>query len=136
MADYQFTGTLKKVHPQVERGNFVSRKVWFDAEPGQHPQVYEVEVSQAKVNLFNNIPIGTECTVSFNIRGRVWQGNGEPKCFVTLSCWKATANGKAVDAGAYVAAPQGYVQNTQPAGGQYAPQQGGTVNEDPGDLPF
>jgi len=101
----QITGILKTIHPQVERGNFTSRKVWVTVDhTGQYPQTIELEVSQAKVNIFNNINPGTEVVCDINLRGRIWNDpkTGNDVCFNTLACWKVSVNGKANDPGAYV----------------------------------
>lgn len=94
----EIKGVLKKVHATVERGTFSSRKVWLTLDPqGQYPQTVEVEVSQAKINLFNNIPFGTWVTCSINLKGREWTNpEGGVIVFNTLSVWKVEVAGKEV----------------------------------------
>jgi len=88
-------------------------------------------VSQAKVNLFNNIPIGSQVTVDCNFRGKVTVWKDAEKCFWSLSVWKVTAEGARP---AQQAAPA--ANTTHDAGSGYAPNQtvpGGDVIDD---LPF
>lgn len=96
----ELKGILKKVNAQVERGNFVSRKVWLTTDAsGNYPQTIEIEVSGDKVNLFNNVNAGSEVNCSINLRGREWTNpKGEVVVFNTLQCWKIAVDGVTVAA--------------------------------------
>ena len=138
-------GILVHKGEMVEKGTFSSRKVWVEIDQDQqYKQTLEVEVSQGKVNLFQPVPIGAEVVCEINLRGRRWTNKetGVESCYNTLSCWKASVNGKPVDAGA---APGTYTTHDASTG--YAKQQGSgyTPNQypantgqqdDPNDLPF
>lgn len=92
----EIKGILKRVSQQIERGEngkYVSRKVHITTEAGSnYPQTIEVEVSGEKVNLFNNVAIGSEVTCSINLRGREWTNSAmELFVFNTLQCWKVSA---------------------------------------------
>jgi len=91
----QFKSKLLKVHPQIDRGTFTSRKVWLETEyDSQYPQQIEVEVSQGKIGLFNNINPGAIVTVDINLRGRITEWKGEQKCFWTMSVWRVQLEGQ------------------------------------------
>jgi len=91
----EIKGTLKQVHPVIERNNFKSQKVWIDtADKPEFPQTVEVEVNQAGCGKFDGIAIGAPLTLHLNLRGRTWTGtDGVEKCFNTLVCWKVEAHG-------------------------------------------
>lgn len=85
---------FKQQNDVVERGKFKSRKVWvMDDENADYPQTIEVEVTQDKVDYFNDFRPGQPLTVSFNLRGREWTSpQGEVKVFNTLQCWRVTTD--------------------------------------------
>lgn len=91
----EIQGTLKALQPVIEREKFTSRKVWLTtAENPEYPQTIEIEVNQAKVDMFDGVAIGAPVTCSVNLRGREWTDpQGVVKVFNTLVCWKVTAGG-------------------------------------------
>lgn len=93
----EIKGILKQVHQTVERGEngkYVSRKVWVTTEANSnYPQTIEVELNGDKVNIFNDIAIGSEVVCSINLRGREWiNKEGIAIVFNTLQCWKVVSN--------------------------------------------
>ena len=87
---------LKAVQPVVEREKFKSRKVWLTVPDEKYPQVIEIEVQQAKIDLFNDVAIGAPVLVHLNLRGREWTDpQGIVKVFNSLVCWKVEADGSA-----------------------------------------
>ena len=123
----EIQGTLKKVHPEILRGEFKSRKVWLTlADNPEYPQTIEIEVNGKSIDIFNGVSIGAPVTCSVNLRGREWINPDQVKnpmgaaiVFNTIQCWKVTANGQA-------AAPVANNAMSQPA--PELPQTG--------DLPF
>lgn len=89
----ELIGKLKKIGDVVERADFKSRKIWITTEDNpQYPQTIEIEVNQAKVDMFAGIAIGAPVTLSLNLRGREWSSKeGEVRVFNTLVCWKVQA---------------------------------------------
>ena len=88
----QLIGKLKKIGDVVERAEYKSRKIWITTEDNpKYPQTIEVEVSQAKVDMFNGISIGAPVTLSIDLRGREWTKDGKTMVFNTLVCWKVEA---------------------------------------------
>lgn len=102
---YEATGILivDKGTQQVSE-KFRKREFVVEIQDGQYPQVVKFELAQDKCDLLNGFQLQTPVTVSFDLRGRAYDKNGETLYFTTLSAWKITAAG---------------------AGGQQAPQQGG-----------
>lgn len=94
----EIKGTLKKLHPEVLRNEFKSRKIWLTTTDNpEYPQTIEIEVNQAKVDMFNGISIGAPVICHVNLRGREWTGtDGVTKVFNTIVCWKVEANGAAL----------------------------------------
>jgi hypothetical protein len=93
----EIKGILKKVNATQERGEngkYISRKVWLTTEfASNYPQTIEIELNGDKVNLFDNIKIGSEVTCSINIKGREWiNAKNEIVIFNTIQCWKVITN--------------------------------------------
>lgn len=62
------------------------------AENPQYPEYISFQAVQDKVNLFDNLSVGQEVEVSFNLRGRPWTNKeGVTTYFNTLQAWKVTA---------------------------------------------
>ncbi len=103
---YEATGILivDKGTQQVSE-KFRKREFVVEIQDGQYPQVVKFELAQDKCDLLNGFQLQTPVTVSFDLRGRAYDKNGETLYFTTLSAWK--------------------VQNANGGGGQQAPQQGG-----------
>lgn len=104
----EIKGTLKKVHPEILRGEFKSRKVWLTlADNPEYPQTIEIEVNGKGIDIFNGVSIGAPVTCHCNLRGREWVNpdqtknpTGAAQVFNTIQCWKVEANGQtAVQAG-------------------------------------
>jgi len=54
-----------------------------------YPQTIELQLSQDKCSLLDDINLGDELEVSINLRGRMWTNpQGEVKYFNTIEAWK------------------------------------------------
>ena len=59
------------------------------AENPQYPELIKFELIQDKVSLLNDVQVGQELTVAFNLRGRKWEKkDGTTAYFNTLLAWK------------------------------------------------
>lgn len=99
----EIKGTLKKLHPEILRGEFKSRKVWLTlADNPEYPQTIEIEVNGKSIDIFNGVSIGAPVICHVNLRGREWVNpdqvknpTGSATVFNTIQCWKVEANGAA-----------------------------------------
>jgi single-stranded DNA-binding protein len=61
------------------------------AENPQYPEFIKFEALQDKVLLFDNVKVGDQVEVSFNLRGRPWTDrNGKTGYFNSLVVWRIT----------------------------------------------
>jgi hypothetical protein len=59
------------------------------AENPQYPEFIKFEASQDRVNLFDNLSVGQDITVSFNLRGRPWTNKeGVTTYFNSFVAWR------------------------------------------------
>ncbi|SDM04795.1 protein of unknown function [Daejeonella rubra] len=71
------------------------------AENPTYPEYVKFEAVQDKVNLFDNIKVGDNVELFFNLRGRPWTDKtGKTSYFNTLSVWRLTPLGAADGASA------------------------------------
>ncbi len=59
------------------------------AENPQYPELIKFELIQDKCDLLDNIQVGQEIEVHFNLKGRKWTDpKGEVKYFTSLQAWR------------------------------------------------
>ncbi|TJZ60545.1 DUF3127 domain-containing protein [Sphingobacterium olei] len=96
------------------------------AENPQFVEYIRFESTQDRVNIFDNLAIGDEIEVSFNLRGRPWTNkDGVTTYFNSLVAWRVT---KLANTGAAASAP-GFAEMP-------APVDITSSGSDDDDLPF
>ena len=69
-----------------------SKRTFVIQEPGDYPQLIEVELQQDKCSLIDSIQVGQVVEAHYNLRGRSWTNpQGEVKYFNTIVIWKVDA---------------------------------------------
>lgn len=116
---YDLTGKIKLIQEaKTFDSGFTKREMVVIVEDGKYPQEINLEFVQDKVSLLDNLQVGQEVTVTFDIRGREYNG----RYFNNLQGWKIAAPGN---------------ENPFNEGGQPPPSPGfsQTVPDDD-DIPF
>lgn len=85
----EITGTLKvKNDTQVVSDKFKKREFVLTTEASTpYHQHVTFQCTQDKCDLLDKYSVGHELTVSFNLRGREWNGPQGIKYFNTLEAW-------------------------------------------------
>ena len=116
---YELSGKIKLIQePKTFDSGFTKREMVVIVEDGKYPQEINLEFVQDKVSLLDSLQPGQQVSVSFDIRGREYNG----RYFNNLQGWKVVTE-----------------DSTQsPAGDDYAPippaaGQGGIEDDD---IPF
>ncbi|MDP4650416.1 MAG: DUF3127 domain-containing protein [Haliea sp.] len=118
---YDLTGKIKLIQePQTFNSGFTKREMVVTVEDGKYPQEISLEFVQDKAALLDGLQPGQEVTVTFDIRGREYNG----RYFNNLQGWKISA------AEAYSAPPQ----NANDYQGM--PDQAGDPGYSDDDIPF
>ncbi|WP_439100596.1 DUF3127 domain-containing protein [Congregibacter sp.] len=82
---YELTGKVKLIQePKTFESGFTKREMVVTVEDGKYPQEINLEFVQDKVALLDAVSAGMEVTVSFDIRGREYNG----RYFNNLQGWK------------------------------------------------
>jgi len=87
---YELTGKIKLIQePKTFESGFTKREMVVIVEDGKYPQEINLEFVQDKVALLEALQPGQEVTVSFDIRGREYNG----RYFNNLQGWKVETAG-------------------------------------------
>jgi hypothetical protein len=89
MSELKIKGKVKVINPtQVVSEKFKKREFVITTE-GEYGQDILFQLTNDKVDWLNDIQIGGDVEVLFNVRGREWQSpQGEVKYFTTLEAWR------------------------------------------------
>ena len=90
MASFETTGILKvKKETQVVSEKFSKREFVITTDSStQYPQYITLQLTQDKCGLLDHFQLGDEIKVSFNLRGREWNGPEGIRYFNTLEAWR------------------------------------------------
>lgn len=87
---YELTGKIKLIQdPKTFDSGFTKREMVVIVEDGKYPQEINIEFVQDKVALLDSLAPGQEVTVTFDIRGREYNG----RYFNNLQGWKIASQG-------------------------------------------
>ena len=87
---YELSGKIKLIQePKTFDSGFTKREMVVIVEDGKYPQEINLEFVQDKVALLEALQPGQEVTVSFDIRGREYNG----RYFNNLQGWKVVTGG-------------------------------------------
>jgi len=82
---YDLTGKIKLIQDaKTFDSGFTKREMVVIVEDGKYPQEINIEFVQDKVALLESLQIGQQVTVTFDIRGREYNG----RYFNNLQGWK------------------------------------------------
>ncbi len=106
---YDVTGRLHEIFDEQQVSDkFRKREFVLEVQDGQYPQQIKFQLTQDKTSLIDPYKMGDEVKVTFDLRGRGFNKNGQMLYFTNLEAWRIES--AAAGAGA-------------PAGGGYAQQQ-------------
>ncbi|MGB1248406.1 MAG: DUF3127 domain-containing protein [Chitinophagales bacterium] len=117
---FEITGKLhKKFDTEKKTESFQARDFVIETE-GKYPQFVKFQCTQDRCSMVDGVEEGQEIKVSFDLRGREWQG----KYFTNLNAWK-------IEAAQPMAQDEEYMNQDVPS--QEKPM---SESEDYEDLPF
>jgi len=124
---YDATGRLHEIFDEQQVSEkFRKREFVLEVVDGQYPEHIKFQTVQDKTSLIDPFKVGDEVKISFNLRGRGFNKNGQMLYFTNLEAWRIEpASGGAAPA----AGGGGYSQQAAPAPRQAAPAP--TQNQNP-----
>ena len=88
---YDLTGKIKIIQEaKTFDSGFTKREMVVIVEDGKYPQEINIEFVQDKVSLLDSLQVGQAVTVTFDIRGREYNG----RYFNNLQGWKVATTGE------------------------------------------
>ena len=95
---YELTGKIKLIQEtQTFNSGFSKREMVVTVEDGNYPQDISLEFLKEKISLLDSLSVGQNVTVSFDIRGREYNG----RYFNNLVGWKIQSDASAADSEPY-----------------------------------
>lgn len=90
MSNYTITGEIVKIGlTEAVSDKFRKREFVIKDSSDNFPQVISMQCCQDKVTLLDNLIVGSNVTVTFNLKGREWIAkDGTVKYFNTVEAWK------------------------------------------------
>ena len=122
MSSFKLSGKIKVIKPTEVTGKSFSKRDFVIETTDQYPQLVTFQITQDKCALLDNMKVGSQVEVSFNLKGREWTSPaGEVKYFNTVEAWRIDKAG----------APKQAI-----AEGSTPPPSNKPINEEADDLPF
>jgi ribosomal protein L3 len=138
---YDVTGRLHEIFDEQQVSEkFRKREFVLEVQEGQYPEHIKFQMVQDKTALIDPFKMGDEVKVTFNLRGRGFNKNGQMIYFTNLEAWKIEpasggAGGGSYGGGQQQAAPRpAAAQNQNP--NLRAQPAAPIASDDDNDLPF
>jgi hypothetical protein len=88
MSTNTITGTVYMVGQTQQISDKFSKREIAITTADQYPQTVLLQFSNDKCTLLDNVRVGDNVTISYNLRGRIWTDkNGVEKIFNTIDGW-------------------------------------------------
>lgn len=89
---FEVEGKLHRIFPiEQKTASFQAREFVIEIPDGNYPQFVKFQVVQDKCSLLDQYREGERLKISFDLRGREWQG----KYFTSLNAWRIDKAGSA-----------------------------------------
>ena len=139
---YDVTGRLHEIFDEQQVSEkFRKREFVLEVQDGQYPQHIKFQLTQDKTSFVEPYKMGDEVKVTFDLRGRGFNKNGQMLYFTNLEAWKIEPASGGNGGGNYgggqqqQAAPRPAAQNQNPTL-RAQPSAAPITGEDDNDLPF
>ena len=136
---YDVTGRLHEIFDEQQVSEkFRKREFVLEVQDGQYPEHIKFQMVQDKTSLIDPFKMGDEVKVTFNLRGRGFNKNGQMLYFTNLEAWKiepAGAGNYGGGGGQQQSAPRPAAQNQNPTL-RAQPSAAPIASDDDNDLPF
>jgi single-strand DNA-binding protein len=86
---YDVTGRLHEIFDEQQVSEkFRKREFVLEVQDGQYPEQIKFQLVQDKTALIDPFKMGDEVKVTFNLRGRGFNKNGQMLYFTNLEAWR------------------------------------------------
>ncbi|MCC2546323.1 DUF3127 domain-containing protein [Hymenobacter sp. BT175] len=139
---YEATGRLHEIFDEQQVSDkFRKREFVLEVQEGQYPEHIKFQLVQDKTALIDAYKMGDEVKVTFNLRGRGFNKNGQMLYFTNLEAWRIEAGtGGGQGGGGNFGGQQAAPRQAAPAQNQNpnlrAQSAAPIASDDDNDLPF
>ncbi|MDO7873672.1 DUF3127 domain-containing protein [Hymenobacter sp. ASUV-10] len=126
---YDMTGPLIEIFEEQQVSEKFRKREFVVELQGQYPEHIKFQLVQDKCALLDNYQIGDEVKVTFALRGRGFNKNGQMIYFTNLEAWRVEPAGNTPNRSQQRPAAQNPAPRAQPAAAPIA-------SDDDNDLPF
>lgn len=92
---YEIKGTLHHIgETQQVSDRFCKREIVLLVPDGKYPQHVPLQLTGDRTSLADDLRIGDELRVTFNVRGRESNKNGQVRYWLNLDVWKLERTGE------------------------------------------
>ena len=89
---FEITGKLEVIYDaQQISDKFKKREFVLEIQSGMYPEYPKFQLTQEKCQLLDTFEVGEMVKVSFNLRGRPYEKNGEKTYFTNIEAWRIEA---------------------------------------------
>jgi single-strand DNA-binding protein len=89
---YDVTGRLHEIFDEQQVSDkFRKREFVLEVQDGQYPQQIKFQLTQDKTSLIDPYKLGDDVKVTFDLRGRGFNKNGQMLYFTNLEAWRVEA---------------------------------------------
>lgn len=81
---FELSGSVKEIFEEKTFGSGFNKREFVITTEDKYPQDIKFELVKDKTTLLESVKQGEKVTVSFDVRGREWNGN----YYVNLNAWK------------------------------------------------
>jgi len=101
MPAIKLTGVIHRIEPEQTRGNYTWKNLILSTDPGQYPNLLEIQWSGKNIGLLDVLSPGDTVDVDVNLRGK--ENNG--RVWITLAGWKICKSSNTVQSPAPLPTP-------------------------------
>lgn len=112
MPTIKLTGVIHRIEEEQTKGNYTFKNLILSTDPGQYPNLLEIQWSGKNIGLLDVLQAGDSVDVDVNLRGK--ESNG--KVWVSLAGWKICKTGHS---NPVQEAPKDPIQNYKSKGAEY-----------------
>ncbi|GAA4843938.1 DUF3127 domain-containing protein [Algivirga pacifica] len=88
---FEVRGKLEVIYPEQQISEkFKKREFVIEVQSGMYPQFIKMQLTQDRCALIDNYQVGQEIMVSFDLKGRPYQKDGQTIYFTNIEAWRVS----------------------------------------------
>lgn len=89
---FEIKGKVEVIYPEQQISEkFKKREFVIEVQDGMYPQHIKMQLTQDRCSLIDGYNVGDEINVTFDLKGRPYQKQGETIYFTNVEAWRISA---------------------------------------------